>query len=398
VTRVIAVLDREVASRRRALATHRAESLSAYIDAGHRDLPRIVLLVDGYPNLAATLGSGGASTGLEVWLDTLNRIIVDGRQVGLHTVLTADRRGVPAIVQSGIAARVVLRHADPAGYVDHGIAMHRAQHLDLAPGAGIWTDGRLTQLAALVDNPTGARQFEAIAHRSASLSGSVPAALRTAALGNDIELAVTPDPITRSVTVGVADISLDPVPVDLTWDGIAIVGPPRSGRSNAASIVARQLIAHGHRVIGVGPSRSPLATVTGFTLSGFGTGDVIGRCLTDATAIDPNRPTFVVFDDADTFDDGAVSAALTSMLARDTTRLVGVMSARSLQGFTMNETITRLRAEPTTLWLQPDRGEVFAARGVRAPIRPGTDVPPGRALFIHPTGMQLVQVPHRLTR
>ena len=71
ITRVIVMLTAEL-DRRRALLSHldvQAETLSVYLDKGH-SLPRIVVLVDGYQNLNAILGTvqtDGDRTARLVW-------------------------------------------------------------------------------------------------------------------------------------------------------------------------------------------------------------------------------------------------------------------------------------------------------------------------------------------
>src|SRR5690606_38911564 len=115
VTRIIALLGAELERRRTLLADARADTLSAYrAQGGDDDLPRVLLVVDGYANLVASMTGSSFSSNLDEWLEALHRVVIDGRQAGIHVVLAAERRaGVPALVQSAIAHRLVLRQADP---------------------------------------------------------------------------------------------------------------------------------------------------------------------------------------------------------------------------------------------------------------------------------------------
>ena len=134
ITRVVVVLTAEL-DRRRALLSDldvQAETLSAYLDKGH-SLPRIVVLVDGYQNLHAILGTvQPMAIGPLDWLAEFHRVVTDGRQLGIHVVLAADRRqAVPALMMSSIGLRLVLRQTDEQGYSDFGIPMAMSKGLEL---------------------------------------------------------------------------------------------------------------------------------------------------------------------------------------------------------------------------------------------------------------------------
>ncbi|MFP5487559.1 MAG: FtsK/SpoIIIE domain-containing protein, partial [Acidimicrobiia bacterium] len=152
VTRSLVVLEAEI-DRRRLTASA----------AGDRDAhPRLLLLVDGFGALVD--GLLDAAPNGDGWVDRLVRIVVDGRQVGVHGVLTAERRGaVPARVHAAIANRLVLRHADDAGYADHGIPVALAR--GLVPGRGVWqapghVGPTLVQVASVSADVSGRGQAE----------------------------------------------------------------------------------------------------------------------------------------------------------------------------------------------------------------------------------------------
>ena len=79
------MLDRELARRRAVLAAANAEHLTAYNER-HAPMARIVVLVDGFGGMVDALGDGGGLlTGpSEAWTERLLRVLVDGRQVGIH--------------------------------------------------------------------------------------------------------------------------------------------------------------------------------------------------------------------------------------------------------------------------------------------------------------------------
>ena len=148
VTRVITLLTAEL-DRRRPLLTDldvQAENLSAYLDKGH-SLPRIVVLVDGFQNLPSLLGVARPSEhGPLDWAAEFQRIVTDGRQLGIHVVIAADRRqAIPPILMSAIGNRLVLRQTDDGGYIDYGISAAMSKGLDLPNGRGL-CENRLVQV------------------------------------------------------------------------------------------------------------------------------------------------------------------------------------------------------------------------------------------------------------
>ena len=101
----------------------RAENLGSY-NQRHDPLPRILVLVDGFGGFASTFIGGSSISSLvplESWLERFINLVIDGRQVGIHVAMTADRRNaIPARLHSAVANRLILRAADEMGYTEHG--------------------------------------------------------------------------------------------------------------------------------------------------------------------------------------------------------------------------------------------------------------------------------------
>jgi hypothetical protein len=72
------------------------------------------------------------------------------------------------------------------------------------------------------------------------------------------------------VAVGLADLTLDPVWVDVEHSHLLITGVARSGRSTAARVVADGLDVLGHEVWKVGRAGSPLGAGADLRRSAFG--------------------------------------------------------------------------------------------------------------------------------
>ena len=108
---------------------------------------------------------------LESWLERFINLVVDGRQVGIHVAMTADRRSaVPARLHSAVANRLILRAADEMGYTEHGIPMARCQGAragDRAEGCGRATAE--VQIATVSEDPSSEAQAAAIVELAAQV-------------------------------------------------------------------------------------------------------------------------------------------------------------------------------------------------------------------------------------
>jgi S-DNA-T family DNA segregation ATPase FtsK/SpoIIIE len=389
------VEERDEARRRTLLADAQAETLTAYLAQGRR-LPRLLLLVDGYPNLSAAFTGGGFTNPLDSWLDLFHRVVLDGRQVGIHTVLTADRRGgVPALLQAAIANRIVLRQADENGYGDHGIAATRARALDLQPGRGLWQADRLVQLACIAPTGDGPAQAAALAEQAAHLPAPV-AALRTAPLPEVVDV-VPAAGRPLAATIGVGDLTLETVVVDLDHSHLLVAGLPRSGRSTAAMVVAAGLREGGVELWVVGPKGSPLDALGGAARSAFGRPDallpVLDELATLLEAFPATAPRLLVVDDLDALDDPQLAGVWERLAKADGLRVVATIETRNVGGFSMNPLLNEVRKARRSLFLQPDDAvEFFQTTGIKPPIRPGTPMPPGRGVLIADRRPTLVQV------
>jgi S-DNA-T family DNA segregation ATPase FtsK/SpoIIIE len=405
------VLERELDRRRHLLSASGAEHLTAYLESGEW-LDRVVVLIDGFAGLADALGAGSASVvsaAGEVWNERVQRLVVEGRQVGIHVVIASDRRNsVPSRIQSAIGARLILRHADPQSYADFGVRLDRAETLDEAPGRAL-LDGRTSvQLASVSLDPSARAQTAAIAElarpddrgddRPHHLSSRpLPTVLDDVLFDVSAELAST----ASASVIGLTDVTSTPVDIDVEWSHAAIVGPPRSGRSTAlAAFVAGWR--DPSRVIVVGGGSSPLARI-GLAVSkvAFGSAAEVGATLDRAAnlaAVAPPGERFVVvIDDLDDLDEMTLAPAITRLLASDAVRLVAALDTRSMVGYTASAAISELRRARRILVLQPDDpAEFVQLTGVRLPARPGLRFVPGRGVLVADRVPRVVQVADRL--
>jgi S-DNA-T family DNA segregation ATPase FtsK/SpoIIIE len=197
--------------------------------------PRIILLLDG---MGAFRDAYEASI-TSPWFSVFSQIATDGRQVGVHAVVTGDRAGsIPMSLSSSIQRRLVLRLANVDDYAMLGVD---SDVLSAAspPGRGI-LDGQEVQVAVLGGDGNvaiQAREMEALAE--AMTKAGVPAAPPVERLSERILASSLPDG-QLGVSIGVADDDLRPIEIDPSGPFV-IAGPPGSGRTTALETIARGL-------------------------------------------------------------------------------------------------------------------------------------------------------------
>jgi S-DNA-T family DNA segregation ATPase FtsK/SpoIIIE len=212
-----------------------ADSISEYRErAGRKDEPRILLLVD---NIAAFRQAYEPSD-RAMWFDTFQSIAAEGRNVGVHVVVTADRPGaVPTALSSVIPKRLVLRLAGDGEYAFLGVPsdVFSAQ---TPPGRGFTDDGEF-QVAVLGGSANVARQALA-----ANALGADPHLAEPALKARPIErlpelvrLGELPITVDGLPTLGLSDDSLQPIGFRTTRS-LLVAGPPGSGRSTVLATLA----------------------------------------------------------------------------------------------------------------------------------------------------------------
>ena len=183
--------------------------------------------------------------------------------------------------------------------------------------------------------------------------------------------------------------------VDLQWSHLAVAGPARSGRTTTLVTCSAGLHAD-HEVWAVGPASSALDPAW---LHHHATGrpEQLAPVLDQlANLLDlgaPRRPRVLLVDDLDTLDDMSLTALWDRLARHDDLRIIATMETRSMSGYTTNPLLNLLRRSRRLLLLQPDdANDVFQTAGVKAPIRPGQRMVPGRGVYIADRIPAVVQV------
>ncbi|MBK8758230.1 MAG: FHA domain-containing protein [Actinomycetales bacterium] len=228
--RLLRTLTAELDRRRRDYSAVRADSIVSYRSiAGMVAEPRIVVLLDGYPAFRNDYETG---VGRANWYAAFQQILTEGRQLGIHVVMSADRpASVPGAVAANVSRRVVLRMADEGMYTVLDVPTDVLDG-NSPPGRAL-VDKEEAQVAIL-GGDSGALSQDAAMSRLSDLvraEGRAPAP-PIQALPEDVNLIQLPRQLAGQPVIGIADDTLGPVTFE-PQGPFVVAGGPQSGRSTA---------------------------------------------------------------------------------------------------------------------------------------------------------------------
>ncbi len=237
IDRLVRELRARIDERQERYRSYDADSIAQYRErSGDTDEPRVLVLIDNFgafhqahdvPDRLATL-------------QALTSIFTDGRSVGVHSVITADRPGaVPSAILSMMPRRLVFRLANEADSLLLG-EPPEVLTKESPPGRGI-EQGREFQVAVLGGTSDLAEQTR-LARALAGHEGfrsAVPAPpIRR--LPSTVRLADLPEHVDGRPTLGLDDATLSPVGFEPVG-AFVVAGPPGSGRTSAMATLAVSL-------------------------------------------------------------------------------------------------------------------------------------------------------------
>ena len=236
VIRTIRMLRDLVDERAVRYAAVRAGSIGEYRhQAAAPDEARILLLVDGIGTFKEQYEFGPAN--LSPWFTAFAQIAADGRAVGVHIVVTADRpNALPTSIASTVQRRIVLRLAHEDEYLLLGVARDVLGPAS-PPGRGILDDTEV-QIAVLGDSgnvAVQAREIERLAQSLARAVESRPAPILS--LPDHIWLNDLPAGTPEIPVIGIDDLTLGPAALQASGT-LLLAGPPSSGRTTALGTLA----------------------------------------------------------------------------------------------------------------------------------------------------------------
>jgi len=394
--RVLTVLKAALDERRQLFADARADSMSALrAQPGAPRIPRIVVLLDNFAGFASSFEGGN----LYAWSQMFQQLVIEGRQVGIHFVITANRHlGIPTALTSAMAARVVLRMATPEELMTLGVPRDAAKGAELGDGRGFTHRNIEVQLATVSGDPSSVAQAEALSAAASKITAGGATPVRRLVQLPDLVTTLPPPEHQLRIPLGVADLTLEPVEVDLVRQNLVVFGAPTSGRSSAVATVALGLAAApgAPPLVGLGGLTSPLGDLDCWKVSGFGRSQhaaAIDQAGALVAGYEGSEVLLVLVIDA-VEDLGAMElgARLEALVRSDAVRVVAVAEPvtidRAFSGW-----VSELKRNRACLVLQPaGSSAVEALTGVKAPLRPGQPFVAGRGVLVTHGRPTLLQV------
>ncbi|MGN6327257.1 FtsK/SpoIIIE domain-containing protein [Pseudolysinimonas sp.] len=258
IVRLFRMLKDELEARGPLFAAHNASGIAEYRrNSGDAQRARILLLIDGFPSFREDFE---IPAGRSQWYDVFRDILGEGRQLGIHVALTADRPGaVPASISSSIQRRVVLRLADDSyGMLDVPSDILSASS---PPGRAI-VDREETQIAVFGGDPVVAEQAAALRSLGDAMRrAGVPSAPAIGSLPTEYTADDLPPSLDGTPVLGVSEADLGPFGFDPSGT-LLLAGPPASGRTSALISIAQSLERSDAdlRLYYIGSKRSPVAS------------------------------------------------------------------------------------------------------------------------------------------
>lgn len=398
VARLFAHLRDELDRRGDAYSAVNASSITEYRAlAGKPDEPRILVLLDGFATMRAEYEG---ITGRAETYRTLQQVLSDGRALGVHVALTADRaQSVPNALHAMIQRRIVLRMADSDAYAMLD-APRDILDGDSVPGRCI-VDRHEAQIAVIGGTRSTREQSIAVERMAASMlrrgREQAPPIRSLPVLYAAAEL---PDRVGADlVAIGIADIDLGPIGIEPSGTFI-IAGPPGSGRSNAVVAIASQAARArpGARAFYIGNPRSEAAS--GFAWSAKATDASSGMALlADVTALmDAEACPIVVLEGVGEYASSTLEMSL-STLVRRAVRGEALLIAEG----EMSEWVTNfglmgeLKAPRRGVILQPETIDGDVVLKTPFPRLGRGEFPAGRGILAQRGKIARVQFPHVLS-
>lgn len=393
VTRLLSTMRRAVTDRRRLLAD---AGVTSYDELRARQrraksalTPRIVVLLDGYGSFAQAF----ERVEFGAWLERLPILISDGRSLGLHWAITAERRmSVPTSLMAALSDRLILRFHDVDEYDGFGLDRSRISGAELQPGRGFASSSDEVQVAVYGSSGAGGDQAAALETLGDHLETRHPDAHvpKVRLLPESLDASELPAHAGPGrPVIGVSDQELAPVEIDLHESSFLVVGPRRSGKSSALATAVRSLHAADSEAcfLLLAPRPSPLRGLMVWK-EAYGPGpqaeEAMDRLLDEVGDRSANDPwLYLVVDDAHEYADETLEMTLADIARRGREVRVRLLVAadRSSAQRAYSGVVQRLRSDRAGLLLQPDVDIDGDLLGAQLDRRHGGG-PPGRGVLV----------------
>lgn len=395
--RLLRYLRSELERRSLAYSAVDAGSIAEYRRIAKRpDERRIIVLVDNFPAFRTEYEVGSARAPLYA---AFQQLLSDGRMMGIHFVLTADRSAsVPSSVGSYVPRRVILRLADENAYAMFG-APNDILGPESPPGRAI-IDGVEVQVAVLGGSPSVVDQARAVRELAQSMERSGVAGVPAiASLSSEIDPRNLPVSVDGQPVLGISDETLGPVGFDPTGTFV-ISGPPGSGRTSTLQWVVRATLAvePDARLVFFGTKRSGLAEAVPWSDAATTLDDVVelAKTLKDVVVDETSTSKVVIaIESISDYLSTPADSVLVELIkaVKRTDHLVIAESETSTWGSSW-PLLGELKAGRRGIVLQPESIDGDSILRTSIPRSTRSDFPLGRGFSIVGGRATLVQVPN----
>lgn len=400
ISRLMALLSATFDERSARYKAVGADTLSAYrTQPGKANEPRLLVLIDGFGTFRAEYDSGLQRQAVYA---QLQRLVNEGRSVGIHFAVSADRAAaIPSSMLGAFQHRIVMRMADADAYLSLGVPKD-VLNSSSPPGRCMNADRpNELQLAVLGDDPSPvgqAREIKLLAELVAAGLGTRPVPVRR--LPATVQVVELPSTVDGWPTLGIEDRTL--APVGFEPQGVHIVaGPPKSGVSSSLRWLAESMrigLPQVPRIL-LSARKTELAGLPVWTATCSGIDqvkDYLGQKLSPYLLSESadGRPSVAVFiDQFPEFANSSLDAALTEALKnvrRHGHLLFGAGETGGFSGF--SSLLGEMKAARAGLLLQPEGSDGDLVK-VQLPRGRAADFPPGRGYWVRNGVVRKVQLP-----
>ena len=399
VARLLGRLREVVTERSGRFAQAQAGSITEYrARSGRPDEPRVLLLVDG---LSAFREAYESQIGRGELFAVFARLVAEGRPLGVHVAMSAERPGaLPTSLAGSVQRRLVLRQADENAYGVLGIPKD-VLAAEAPAGRGVVAGTNDEVQVAVVGGSASIAAQVARLNALAEIMETGPAAFAPPIrrLPAVIEASSLPDSVGGMPVLGVADDTLQACGFE-PRGVFVLAGLPRSGRTTALGAIAASLhrFDPAARLYYVGSRRSLLATAPYWAGAALTPQDaaVLARGLLAVLAepVGDGMGVVLVIEGLAEFLGGPAEQALVEAIkaAKRNDHFVLAESETTTWGSAW-PLISEVRNGRRGLVLQPDTFDGDALFRTAFPRLVRSEFPPGRGVFVEAGRLRRVQVP-----